>query len=229
MFQPNRVRSSQVAVWVPDTRDVEGTQHLLVSGLVSRSTQADGINLHGRVRHAIVEDSYVENTGDDVFVLWGGLRNPENITFRRCVGVAPGAARPNWYGNCVATAGLRSVAFQNITCQVPTLQHPILHPATAPGVLRMDTSYGWFHTSFGSSHPPGNSLLIQVSFKTNDEFCIIQINTNDEFCINGHDDVLYQGWRFEDLHGRLYTVGSGVMDQPKVGKKNTMKSAATFI
>jgi hypothetical protein len=159
--QPNRVRSSQVAVWVPDTRDTEGTRHLLVSRLVSRSTQADGINLHGRVRHAIVEDSYVENTGDDVFVLWGGLRNPENVTFRRCVAVAPGVTRPNWYGNCVATGGLLSAVFQNITCRAPTLLHPILHPTTAPGVLRMDTSCAWFHTSFGSSYPPGNSLVIQ--------------------------------------------------------------------
>ena len=185
--QPNRVRSSQVAVWVPDTRDAEGTRHLLVSRLVSRSTQADGINLHGRVRHAIVEDSYVANTGDDCFVLWGGLRNPENITFRRVIAEAPGATRPNWYGNCVATGGLRSVEFENITCRAPTLLHPIKHAATAPGVLRMDTSCGWFHTSFGSSHPPGNSLVIQ-------------------------------GWRFEDLQGRPYTLEGGVLDQPVVGK-----------
>ena len=51
----------------------------------------------------------------------------------------------------------------------------------------MDTSCGWVHTSFGSSHLPGNSLTIR-------------------------------DWRFEDLQGRPYTVDSGVMDQPVVGK-----------
>ena len=159
--QPNRVRSSQVAVWVPDTRDAEGTRHLLVNRLISRSTQADGINLHGRTRHALVQDSYVENTGDDVYVLWGGHRNPENITFRRCVAVSPGATRPNWYGNCVATGGLRSVVFANISCHAPTLQHPIRHQPTAPGVFRMDTSCAWFHTDFGSSYPPDNSIVFR--------------------------------------------------------------------
>jgi hypothetical protein len=98
--KPNQVRSTQTAVWVPDTRDTEGTRHLLVSRLVSRSNQADGINLHGRVRHALVQDCHVENTGDDVYVLWGGLREPENVTFRNCVAVAPGAVRPNWCVSC---------------------------------------------------------------------------------------------------------------------------------
>lgn len=45
---------------------------------------------------ALVRDCYVENTGDDVFVLWGGLRNPSNVTFRNCVAASPGVTRPNW-------------------------------------------------------------------------------------------------------------------------------------
>jgi hypothetical protein len=50
--KPNGIRSSQVGVWVPQTRnaasgDGAGTHHILVSNLVSRSTQADAINLHG--------------------------------------------------------------------------------------------------------------------------------------------------------------------------------------
>lgn len=157
--QPNRVRSTQTAVWVPDTRDLVGTRHLVVSRLVSRSNQADGINLHGRVRDALVQDCYVENTGDDIFVLWGGLRQPKNVTFSRCVAVSPGVMRPNWYGNCIATGGAGSVAFANITCRAPTLVHPIRAPGY--GALRMDTSCGWFHTSFNSSYPPWNSIVIQ--------------------------------------------------------------------
>ena len=38
--KPNGVRSSQVGVWVPQTRNSEGTQGLTVRNIVSRSTQA---------------------------------------------------------------------------------------------------------------------------------------------------------------------------------------------
>jgi hypothetical protein len=38
--QPNGVRTSQVGVWVPQTRNTEGTRDLVVRNLVSRSTQA---------------------------------------------------------------------------------------------------------------------------------------------------------------------------------------------
>jgi hypothetical protein len=51
--EPNGVRSSQVAVWVPQTRDALGTRGLVVRNLVSRSTQADGVNLHGYVRPCV--------------------------------------------------------------------------------------------------------------------------------------------------------------------------------
>ena len=158
--QQNQVRSTQTAVWIPDTRDAVGTRHLIVSRLVSRSSQADGINLHGRVRDTVVEDCYVENTGDDILVLWGGLRVPENVTFRNVVAVAPGVARPNWYGNCVATGGAGTVTFANITCRAPTLAHPIPAPY-GDGALRMDTSCGWFHTSFNSSYPEWNRVVVQ--------------------------------------------------------------------
>jgi hypothetical protein len=67
--KPNEVRSSQVGVWVPETRNPEGTHDLVLRSVVSRSTQADGINLHGYVNNTLVENTLVENTGDDVFVL----------------------------------------------------------------------------------------------------------------------------------------------------------------
>ena len=37
-----------------------------------------------------------------------------NVTFRSSVAVNPGILRPNWYGNCVATYGLRSVVFEGV-------------------------------------------------------------------------------------------------------------------
>eukprot|EP00913_Durusdinium_trenchii_P009156 g8605.t1 len=92
------------------------------------SAQADGINLHGNIKGALVHDVYIENTGDDTLALWGAESFPEQITFANAVAVNPGIMRPNWYGNCVATYGLRSVIFANITCEAPTLEQPIPQP-----------------------------------------------------------------------------------------------------
>ena len=55
--KPNGIRSSQVGVWIPQTRDAAGTSKVLISDVVSSSSQADGINLHGyvsRVHHLCV-------------------------------------------------------------------------------------------------------------------------------------------------------------------------------
>ena len=74
--KPNAIRSSQIAIWVPQTRDAAGTANLVVQDVVSSSTQADGINLHGSVHHALVQNTYIQNTGDDIYVLWGAANNP---------------------------------------------------------------------------------------------------------------------------------------------------------
>ena len=63
-----------MGVWVPLTRDAAGTRHLTVENVVSRSNQADGINLHGKVTGAVVTNAHFENTGDDVFAVWAGDR-----------------------------------------------------------------------------------------------------------------------------------------------------------
>jgi hypothetical protein len=109
--KPNGVRSTQVAVWVPEARGAQGTHHVAVTNLVARSTQADAINLHGNVHDVIVQRVFVENTGDDLLVLWGANHHPTNVTFRQCKASNPGVLRPNWYGNCIATYGAMQVAF----------------------------------------------------------------------------------------------------------------------
>ncbi|CAK9083955.1 unnamed protein product [Durusdinium trenchii] len=123
------------------------------------SAQADGINLHGNIKGALVHDVYIENTGDDTLALWGAESFPEQITFANAVAVNPGIMRPNWYGNCVATYGLRSVIFANITCEAPTLEQPI--PQPGGGEVNIDTSMFVFYTSFGGSYPSGNSIYIK--------------------------------------------------------------------
>ncbi|CAK9084173.1 unnamed protein product [Durusdinium trenchii] len=157
--KPNGVRSTQVAVWVPESRNAEGTVDILIKHLVATSAQADGINLHGNIKGALVHDVYIENTGDDTLALWGAESFPEQITFANAVAVNPGIMRPNWYGNCVATYGLRSVIFANITCEAPTLEQPI--PQPGGGEVNIDTSMFVFYTSFGGSYPSGNSIYIK--------------------------------------------------------------------
>eukprot|EP00947_MAST-08B_sp_MAST-8B-sp1_P006420 g6420.t1 len=151
--KPNGIRATQVGVWVPATRNTEGTSHVVVRNVVSSATQADGINLHGRVTNAFVENAHFANTGDDVFAVWGADLDPENVTFAHCTAVDPGILRPNWYGNCVATYGLREVTFVNLTCRVPTLRHPL--PNHHP-----DSSMFVFFTSFGGHYPPDNAVNI---------------------------------------------------------------------
>ncbi|CAE7938475.1 pex16 [Symbiodinium sp. KB8] len=124
-----------------------------------RSTQADAINLHGYLQGALVESVYFENTGDDMYVVWGGTANPENVTFRSCTAVNPGIMRPNWYGNCVATYGLKEVTFDSITCRAPTPEHPILQPES--GESCVDTSMFVFYTSFGGRYPVDNSITVK--------------------------------------------------------------------
>jgi len=157
--KPNGVRSTQVGVWVPATRDAAGTVGLRVRRLVSSSSQADGINLHGFLSDALVENVFLQNTGDDVLALWGANRAPADVTFRDCAAVNPGVLRPKWYGNCVATYGLQSVIFERLRCAAPTLDSPRPQPGT--NVTRIATSMFVFYTSFGGLYPEGNRVELR--------------------------------------------------------------------
>lgn len=84
---------AQVGVYVPLTRDAEGTRDIALENVVSRSTQADGINLHGQVTRARVENVHFANTGDDTFAVWGADRNASAIVWQSCVAVP---SPPSW-------------------------------------------------------------------------------------------------------------------------------------
>jgi hypothetical protein len=156
---PNDVRSSQVGFWAPMTRNPEGTRRIRISNMVSSSTQADGINLHGRVVDAVIENTYFQNTGDDTYAVWGGDLDPEQILFKDSVAVNPGVLRPNWYGSCVATYGLKSVTFEGITCRAPTLRHPIPSPGNSDAQIGL--SMFVFQSSFLAKYPPEHRIDIR--------------------------------------------------------------------
>ena len=100
-------------------------------------TQADGINLHGAVRGALIENTYISNTGDDTYAQWGAELKPTNNTWTNNVAYNPGIVRPNWYGNCFATYGLMDVIFKNSVCYEPTLASPLVF---ADGHVKIDTT-----------------------------------------------------------------------------------------
>ena len=89
----------------------------------------------------------------------GGDSNPSKILFVNSTAVNPGILRPNWYGNCVATYGLQSVIFRQLTCKAPSLTKPIPQPQS--GEIAIDTSMFVFYTSFGGSYPSNNSVRIE--------------------------------------------------------------------
>ena len=59
----------------------------------------------------------------------------------------------------MATYGLQSVTFRNLTCKSPSLEKPIPQPQS--GEVAIDTSMFVFYTSFGGSYPPKNSVRIE--------------------------------------------------------------------
>ena len=113
---PAKMPASQVALWVPTTKDGTQSKNISVTGLVSMYTHADGINFHGGDESRI-ENSFVARTGDDIFAVWNS--NGKDIEYKNCTGLCPGCAMGlgvNGFSWCVATYGFQSVSFTDITC-----------------------------------------------------------------------------------------------------------------
>jgi len=183
--KPNGVRSTQVGIWIPESRNHRGTRHFFANNVVSRSNQADGINLHGKVMNATVQNTHFSNTGDDTYALWGANSAPTGVTFKNGVAVSPGIMRPNWYGVCVATYGLKEVVFDGITCRSPTSATAII-PPWGGGQSFYSTSMFVFYTSFSAGYPAGNSLTIK-----NFTFTDLEGTPYEES--NGHKDKPKRG------------------------------------
>merc|ERR1712032_243197 len=70
-------------------------------------------------QNATVDDCYIQNTGDDVYAVWGSNFDTKGIVFQNSVAVDAGRARDNHYGSCVAVYGAKEVTFRNLTCFAP--------------------------------------------------------------------------------------------------------------
>lgn len=112
--------ASQLAVWTAQTSHIDRPTHdVTVKNLVAMLLHADGINFHGFVQNAVVDDCYIQNTGDDIFAVWAGHFDTRGIVFQNSIGVDAGRDRDNHYGSCVAVYGAQEATFQNLQCFAP--------------------------------------------------------------------------------------------------------------
>merc|ERR1712110_916339 len=68
--------------WMPRTRSVP-SRNVVVRGLVTNGTWADGLNIHGDHSDILVEGCSANNSGDDSFAIWSHRDSANNITFRQ--------------------------------------------------------------------------------------------------------------------------------------------------
>lgn len=78
------IRHEKVGIWL------DGPMHdLRIDHLRITDTAADGINFHRGVSHAVVEDTFVRNTGDDGLAAWSQTDPDHDIVFRNDTVIAP--------------------------------------------------------------------------------------------------------------------------------------------
>jgi len=82
-FMPKHTKASWVGFWSAMTPSGEPHQNISFRKVVALRTGRDGINVHGNVINWTGEDLHFENTGDDVFAVWGagGGKNVQQTGF----------------------------------------------------------------------------------------------------------------------------------------------------
>jgi len=152
--QYKRGQGTQLAVWVAMTQDGSATKNVKVKNLVSMLTRGDGINFHGNVHNSLVVDCHIENTGDDIYAVWGAYaENPSGIVFANNVGKNPGVTRSYIYGVCVAVYGAKDVTFTGTKCYDTRTWNPHCRPC--------NSCLAFVHDNFfGAVYPRNNAITI---------------------------------------------------------------------
>ena len=158
-------RASQIAVWVAQTQDGSPTKNVHVKNLVSMALRGDGINFHGSVQDSSVEDSHIENTGDDIFAVWGGYtQDASGIVFRNNVGRNAGVTRNYGYGVCIAVYGAMDVEFTGNTCYDLAEWNAGQYPAGNSACLNgpyCNSCMAYIHGNwFGAIFPENNAMKL---------------------------------------------------------------------
>jgi len=143
--------------------DGSETKNVHVTNLVSMLQKGDGMNYHGNVTDCSFRNSYIENTGDDIFALWGGRTGGgAGVVFENLVGKNPGVARhgqPYGYGVCVAVYGAKEVTFRNLTCYDVKWKYPqFFRSANWIKDSYHNSALANIWDSFAAVYPPGASI-----------------------------------------------------------------------
>ena len=123
--------SSNVGFWSSMTTDGSAHTNVTLRKVVSMQTNQDGVNVHGSVKGWKASDLHFENTGDDVYAVWGAgadtktsgmasgrcphLTNAPatDVSFERVFArQQPGGG----YGTCMSIFGARRVTVDRILC-----------------------------------------------------------------------------------------------------------------
>jgi len=98
------IQHTKVGVWLDGPMD-----RIALRRLVILDQAADGLNLHGGVTNALVEDVFVRNVGDDGLAMWSHPMPNVGVIFRRNTVIAPVLA------NGIAVYGGRDIGvFDNV-------------------------------------------------------------------------------------------------------------------
>lgn len=118
------VPAHQVSVWVAKLPDSEAGAHsnVMVDGLVSMNSRADGFNVHGSVHGLTIQNSHIENSGDDCVGVWssGSSIVVKNVTAVNCAVTA--GAQSNW-GSCMGTYAFKSLSVEGLRCYDPFIDN----------------------------------------------------------------------------------------------------------
>eukprot|EP00040_Diaphanoeca_grandis_P013205 m.66825 g.66825 ORF g.66825 m.66825 type:complete len:495 (+) comp23730_c0_seq1:260-1744(+) len=126
------VRAHQVSVWAAKLPKSELGSHsnVIIDNLVSMNSRADGLNIHGASKDLVLQNSHIENSGDDCIGVWStGITNMtiENVTTANCAVTA--GAQTNW-GSCMGTYAFTSLVVRGLTCYDPFLSAKGCNPRT---------------------------------------------------------------------------------------------------
>jgi len=105
---------------------------------------------------SLIENCHIENTGDDVYAMWGAYAaNPSGVLFRNNMGKNPGVTRNYIYGVCAAVYGAKDVTITGTKC------YDLGKSEWNRGKKSANSCMAYVHDGwFGAIYPDGNTIHI---------------------------------------------------------------------
>ncbi len=138
----NHVRAHQVSVWIAKLPESEIDSHLniIVDNIVSMNSRADGLNIHGSVKGFVLQNSHIENSGDDCIGIWSTQSRVliHNVTTVNCAVTA--GIQQNW-GSCVGTYAFTALRIDGLKCYDPFADVDGCNPRTHYTAIHLNHAF----------------------------------------------------------------------------------------